>query len=281
VSIPVKIPRPFLHLVDDAAIFPPGLAPLPDAVPAHLEHLASAHAELVGPFIVDAARLPELVTLAPAGFAVSVVVPSPSALPAVLAGTGELRLAGLEVKLVPDEPLVPQVEAVAAAVRTGVPTYVEVPRPGHAEWPAVLGAVAAAGLRLKFRTGGTEAPAFPTEAEVAAWIAGAVAARVPFKCTAGLHNAVRHTGHETGFEHHGYLNVLLATARATAGAPLAEVQAALADRDGQSLAGALEDLSDETLATARASFTSYGSCSILEPLEDLTHLHLLTTTESR
>jgi hypothetical protein len=277
VSIPTSIPRPFLHLVDDAAIFPPGLAPLPAAVPAHLEHLASAHADLVGPFIVDAGRLSELATLAPAGFAVSVVVPVPSALPEVLAGTGELRLAGLEVKLVLDEPLAPQVPAIAAAVPAGVPTYVEVPRPGHAEWPDVLAAVAAAGLRLKFRTGGTEAAAFPSEAEVAAWVLSAVAAGVPFKCTAGLHNAVRHTGHETGFEHHGYLNVLLATARATSGASLADVAGALADRDGQSLAGALEDLSDDALATARASFTSYGSCSILEPLEDLTHLHLLTT----
>jgi hypothetical protein len=264
----VSIPAPFRHLVDDAAIFPPGLAPLPEAVPAHLAHLASDHADLVGPFIVDAARLPELVALAPAGLAVSVVVPTPGALPEVLAGTGPLLLAGLEVKLAAG-PLVAQVAEIAAAVPAGVPTYVEVPRPTHPEWPAVLDAVAEHGLRLKFRTGGTEAAAFPSEPEVAAWVTGAVAAGVPFKCTAGLHNAVRHTGHETGFEHHGYLNVLLATARP------GDAESLLAERDAQRVAALLEDLTDEQLAQARAAFTSYGSCSILEPLEDLTALRLL------
>jgi hypothetical protein len=274
----VSIPRPFLHLVDDAAIFPPGLAPLAEAVPAHVAHLASEHADLVGPFIVDAARLDELAALAPAGFAVSVVVPAPGAVELVVRRTaGALVLAGLEVKLGGDAPLVEQVAAVAAAAPAGVPAYVEVPRPTHPEWPAVLSAVAERGLRLKFRTGGTEAAAFPSEAEAAAWITGAVAAGVPFKCTAGLHNAVRHTGHETGFEHHGYLNVLLATARALTGSGAAAVEAALAERDSQALAGALEDLSDECLVRARTAFTSYGSCSILEPLEDLAALHLLTT----
>ncbi len=36
-------------LCDDAAIFPPGLAPLAEAVPAHVRHLDSPYAELVGP----------------------------------------------------------------------------------------------------------------------------------------------------------------------------------------------------------------------------------------
>ena len=40
----------------------------------------------------------------------------------------------------------------------------------------------------------------------------------PFKCTAGLHNAVRHRAADTGFEHHGFLNVLLATRQAFDGA---------------------------------------------------------------
>ena len=36
-------------LCDDAAIFPPGLAPLAEAVPAHVRHVNSPYAELVGP----------------------------------------------------------------------------------------------------------------------------------------------------------------------------------------------------------------------------------------
>lgn len=274
----MSIPRPFLHLVDDAAIFPPGLAPLPAAVEAHVAHLASDHADLVGPFIVDAARLDALAALAPAGFAVSVVVPSPAEVDAVVRsaeGAG-LTLAGLEVKLDPGRPPVGQVARIAATAPAGVPAYVEVPRPSDAAWPAVLAAVSGHGLRLKLRTGGTEAAAFPSEDEVARWISDAVAAGVPFKCTAGLHHAVRHTGHETGFEHHGYLNVLLATVRAGEGADVAAVAEALGLRDADRLVAALEETPDERLARARDAFTSYGSCSILEPLEDLTALHLLT-----
>ncbi|GGF49285.1 hypothetical protein GCM10011519_24040 [Marmoricola endophyticus] len=270
------IPPAFRHLVDDAAIFPPGLAPLPDAVQAHVAHLASGYADLVGPFIVDAARLDELVPLAPSGFAASVVVPDADAVDEVVRrAAGSIALAGLEVKLVGGA-LVPQVEAVAAAAPEDVPTYVEVPRPTHEEWPAVLRAVARGGLRLKFRTGGTEAAAFPSEAEVATWITAAVAAGVAFKCTAGLHHAVRHTGPDTGFEHHGYLNVLLATARAAGGADTGTVEDALRERSGATVAAGLDDLSDTERAAARAAFTSYGSCSVLEPLEDLRDLHLLT-----
>jgi hypothetical protein len=274
----VSIPRPFQHLVDDAAIFPPGLAPLPDAVDAHVAHLASEHADLVGPFIVDAGRLDALARLAPAGFAVSVVVPSPDAIDSVVdrAQAAGLELAGLEVKLADGRPAAGQVEEIAAAAPSGVPTYVEVPRPSLPTWPAVRDEVVRHGLRLKFRTGGTEAAAFPSEDEVATWIGDAVRAGVPFKCTAGLHHAVRHTGHETGFEHHGYLNVLVATARAAAGGDTAAVSADLAVRDADELVAALAAAPEERLALARGAFTSYGSCSILEPLEDLTALHLLT-----
>ena len=70
--------------------------------------------------------------------------------------------------------------------------------------------MAEAELRLKFRTGGLEAAAFPPSEVLAGWIDAALDRETPFKCTAGLHRAVRHTG-EDGFEHHGFLNVLVAT----------------------------------------------------------------------
>jgi hypothetical protein len=213
---------------------------------------------------------------------VSVVVPSPARVAAVLERTAGLRLTALEVKLDPAGTPAQQAAQVAkialltTAAPAGAAAYVEAPRPTDPAWVPVRDAVAAHGLRLKLRTGGTEAAAFPSEAEVATWIVDAVAAGVPFKCTAGLHHAVRHTGPDTGFEHHGYLNVLLATAEALAGGDPATVTAAVAERDPDALVAALDAVPEERLAAARGTFTSYGSCSILEPLEDLTALHLLT-----
>jgi hypothetical protein len=53
----------FAGLVDDAAVFPPGSATLPDAVAAHRRHRTSWYAELIGPLLVPASALPELAGL--------------------------------------------------------------------------------------------------------------------------------------------------------------------------------------------------------------------------
>ena len=72
----------------------------------------------------------------------------------------------------------------------------------------VCSELAAAGLRLKVRTGGLDADAFPSELErFASVISACVDAKVAFKLTAGLHHAVRHRALKTGFEHHGFLEI--------------------------------------------------------------------------
>jgi hypothetical protein len=131
--------------------------------------------------------------------------------------------------------------------------------------------VAAAGLRLKFRTGGTEASAFPSAHMLAHQINAALDRETAFKCTAGLHNAVRHTGEE-GFEHHGFLNVLVATRQAFDGSPRPEVVDLLEERETAVLVETAQDLD---LAGARRWFTSFGSCSVGEPLDDLLALGLV------
>ncbi|MDT9592929.1 hypothetical protein RDV89_07605 [Nocardioides zeae] len=287
-SIPVPtapVPAAFRDLVDDAAVFPPGEAPLPSAVTAHAAHLRAPHAPLVGPFVVGAPALPEVArlvdteTYSHAPMRVSVVVASPDAVPdavgAVQSADG-LDLAALEVKLPPAaRPFPATVPTIAAAAPRGVLVYVEMPRPGDPAWTPTADAVARHGLRMKFRTGGVRADLFPSEWEVATWIEGAVSRGVAFKCTAGLHNAVRHTDPRTGFEHHGYLNVLLATLLATDGAPLDATWEAVAERRPDRVAAAVGDASPDALARARRSFASYGSCSVTEPYDDLVALGLL------
>jgi hypothetical protein len=107
---------------------------------------------------------------------------------------------------------------------------------------------------------------------VAGWIDAALDRETPFKCTAGLHHAIAHRDHATGFEHHGFLNVLLATRQAFDGATQAEVATLLADHYPNDLV-ALARTSD--LVGARRWFTSFGCCEVREPLDDLVGLGLI------
>jgi hypothetical protein len=154
-----------------------------------------------------------------------------------------------------------------------VPVYVELPQAETTGgWLAAADELAAAELRLKFRTGGVEAHLFPTAYTLATWIDAALDRETPFKCTAGLHSAAAHRDTATGFTHHGFLNVLLATRAAFDGAGRDEVTGLLGEQDGAVLA---DRARDADLAGARRWFTSFGSCSVDEPLADLVSLGLL------
>ena len=131
--------------------------------------------------------------------------------------------------------------------------------------------------RAKFRTGGTTAAAFPDEDELAAFLLACTERELAFKCTAGLHNALRHTDPATGFEHHGFLNVLLATHAAAEGGSRRELAGLLAERSGTVLADLAAKLTDGQVATVRKGFTAFGTCSVLEPLEDLVALGLISS----
>jgi hypothetical protein len=267
-------------LVDDAAIFPPGDAPLSEAAAAHTARRGEPWAGLVGTFVLRDTDLPQV---RDRDAALSVVLTGGAgqvAGPAALCRRLGLRLAGLEIALRDlDDPagnarrVVAAVDAARAegTLDEDVPVHVELPvaEPSYA-WLAAADEVAAAELRLKFRTGGLEADAFPRAATLAAWVDAALDRETAFKCTAGLHHAVRRTSPE-GFEQHGFLNVLLATRRAFDGAGRDDVVATLEERDAATLvaaAGAAD------LAGARRWFTSFGSCSVAEPLDDLITLGL-------
>jgi hypothetical protein len=142
----------------------------------------------------------------------------------------------------------------------------------EAGWLAAADEVATAELRLKLRTGGTDTAAFPSARAVAEAIDAALDREAPFKCTAGLHQAVRHRDPETGFEHHGFLNLMVATRRLFDGTPVDEAAEIV---DLAAVPELLTLASDTDLAGARRWFTSFGSCSVTEPLESLIATGLL------
>lgn len=275
-----RVPAAWAGLVDDAAIFPPGDTPLPDAITAYRSRREEWYADLVGPLVVRDTDLPGV----PDDIPVSVVLTGGAGAVAGVAGMADKRghrVVGLEAAVRDLDDLTGNVRRIAAAVDAARGTggladaqvYVELPQTDPTpDWLTAADAVAEAGYRLKFRTGGVEPGLFPATSTVAAWIDAALDRETAYKCTAGLHHAVRHRDHETGFEHLGFLNVLLATRVAFDGGSAEEVSRVLDDHYTNDLV-ALARQGD--LAQARRWFTSYGSCSVSEPLDDLVGLGLL------
>ena len=279
------LPPEYAALVDDAAIFPPGNASLEDAVADFRRHVSAPHAELVGPLVVDDARLPQLLELLAGSdpgspLPVTVVVSGGAgALEPAVRWAGDSTLVearGFEIALRDLDDLAGAARrVVTAAAVTDLPVYVEPPvvqGVGSYGWSAALDEVAAADLRLKFRTGGVTADAFPTVGDLATAIDAALDRELPFKCTAGLHHAVRHRGRDTGFEHHGFLNVLLAVRAALDGD---DVAAALEERDADAVVDRLRATGSDSLVRARRWFTSFGCCGVTDPFDDLVQLGLV------
>ena len=277
-----ELPAIWSGFFDDAAVFPPGNADLPEAVESFRSRRDEWYADLVASLVVTDERVP---AVADDAVPLSIVVTGGAG-----AVAGALRLvaragnpvAGLEIALRDLDDLAGNARRVVAAVDAArndgalddaTPIFVELPAGDVTYgWEAAADEVAAAELRLKFRTGGVEAHLFPTADQIASWIDAALDRELAYKCTAGLHNAVRHRDPDTGFEHHGFLNVLAATAEADSGLDADDVAETLELTDEAELLGLASELD---LAKARRWFTGIGSCSILEPLADLTDLGLL------
>jgi hypothetical protein len=245
-------------LVDDAGLFPPARLPMADAVARHRADEAGGHPMLTHRFLCPASRWDELLACLPPGSRLRVGLILDAAPPA----TADSRCV---------------VEQAEVAVRPGGslpsglpwPVYVEPVRgPG---WLDVIPQLADRGLGAKVRCGGPTAQAFPDPAELVAFIRACLAAGVPFKATAGLHHALPYVDQATGLRHYGYLNVLLAVARAVADAPVQQIHDAVSDPNP---VAAVSRLPGTVVAGTRRMLVSYGSCSTEEPIADAVALGL-------
>jgi hypothetical protein len=275
-----SIPRLFAALVDDAAVFPPGNAPLPEAVSGHRTHRAGWYADLVGPLLVPASRVGELGAAA-GEFAIGLIGEGP------VGGT----LGGLEAALAAG--VAPRQVEIAVARRGEDPVpglrsllawRADQPFEVYAEIPLTWGCVEAldvlaerGGAYPKFRTGGLAVELFPTPMDLGSVIVACAERGLRYKLTAGLHHAVRHTDPKTGFTHHGFLNVLVASAAAAAG----DKPAAVADLLALTTPDPLVRQARGILDADRPLWIGFGSCSIAEPVDDLVDLGLLAEESPR
>ncbi|MEV1071999.1 hypothetical protein [Micromonospora parva] len=280
-----QVPALLTGLVDDAAVFPPGSATLPDALAAHRQHRTAWYADLVGPLLVPASTVA-------AGELSGLVDPGEGLVVGVIGDTGIGNLPFALSFLAPDGVTARQVEvAVAKRGEDPLPGIAELLRLTgelagveaiYAELPLTFGLMGALDalvaaradgvpVAAKFRTGGLAAELFPTPAELAAVICACRDRDLPFKLTAGLHQAIRHLDPETGFTHHGYANVLAATLAAADGDGARSVAELLTVVDPRPLV----ERATARLDAPRPLWVGFGSCSILEPLTDLIRLGLV------
>ncbi len=283
-------PEVLRALVDDASVFPPGNSPLPEAVSSHATHRAASYGGCVGPLLVPASSAAALLDALDAGRWTGDgpldlgVVARPGTDPAVL--REGLAVLGAD----------PRVDVRGAELGWtdrwrrldlpgDLPLALEVPRDPDARDTALADVRAAVAegdaVVAKFRTGPTPTWPWPDEDELAGFLVAAAAARVPFKLTGGLHHAVRGTYAVGGVdeENHGVLDVLVATAAALEGAPVAEVAALLDVRDGHALADLVLAWPEATTRRVRAAFTAYGCCTVTDPLGELAILGLAATDQ--
>jgi hypothetical protein len=272
------VPPLYAGLVDDASVLPPSTTSVPDALVSFREREQTWFADLLGSFLVPSS----LVDFDRPWSGLSVSVVTDTSIGALPAAVTKLRAAGAVVR---------QVEA--AVARRG-----EDPQPGlahlrglashgldvevYAEIPLSWGLLAALdaitqarrdGLQMapKFRVGGLAAELFPTPVELAAVICACRDRELPFKLATGIRHALRHTDPETGFTHHGFLNVLVASVVAVEGGEVADVAESLAATHPVPLV--------EPARTHRNGprplWAGFGTSNVLEPLTELVRLGLV------
>lgn len=278
-----RVVAPLLErLVDDAAACPPTSAPVADALAAHAAHRDAWYADLIGPLLVPASRLPELRD-----------PPEPLDPPPAVAVVGDTGLAGVaeafaaaaatpqcvqfEVAVAKrGEDPQPGVRTVLAeaALGPGLDVYTELPLTwGLLDALDLIATERAAGVRVapKFRVDGLAAELFPTPVELAAVICACRDRGLPFKLTAGAHQALRHTDPETGLTHHGFLNILAGCLVADDGAEPADVAELLGAVDPLPVVEVVRS----RLAGRRPWWVGFGSCEVTGPVADLATLGLL------
>jgi len=292
------------QLVDYAGLFPPAQLDIAPALDEYDAARSGPFAWMLGRFIVPASRVGDVLSLRAfegEALALSVIVdagtelrPWLSNVQAALSQLGALRssetrvrIEALEIALPPlptqRETYDASIGQFAAALRQAglddVPAFVEMPRDArwNSELDTALYALARHHLGAKLRCGGVVQQAFPSAADVAAFLTAAIGEyKLPVKCTAGLHHPVYHRDTTLDVMMHGFLNILAAAAFARGGAAHDELVTIVECPDVERLRPGVQGLSAEQLRETREkSFIAYGSCSFSEPTGDLQALGIL------
>jgi hypothetical protein len=288
-------------LIDFAGLFPPAELKMDPMVRGYREAMLDERGWMVGRVIVPVSRLPEFEQAA-AGLLPDEEEADPWCISALTrpcgddgfeadldaiaafqsrhdtASGGKALIDVIEVK--GDSPAA--IDAAMDLIPDEIFPFVEIPHAGDVR--GLLAALAGSEAAAKIRTGGVRPELYPSSSQLAAFIAAAAAAGVPFKATAGLHHPLPNTNPIVPALQHGFLNVFLAAAMAraheldaSAVEPLLEVCDIDAFVFGDEVAklGAMEIDRDEIEESRLGFAISFGSCSVRDPWSDLAALGLM------
>ncbi|WP_263419849.1 hypothetical protein [Terriglobus albidus] len=268
-------------LIDYAGLYPPAGLDMQPAVRNYLAYKRNRRSELLGRFIVDWSRLSELREIAGDSLAdlpLSVVASSA----ADMSNIAKFREDGFRVESVEIKPdKLDEIDLRAGRTMPETIIYFEVPvTPLKTE---VLDSIRKVGGRVKIRTGGVTAGAFPLPEAIAAMLTAMASRGLVFKATAGLHHPIRgchpftyEPESQTGIMH-GFLNLFLAAMDIYFGGTEDRAQQILKEEDPEAFRMTADTIewrslqwSTEQLRTVRREFAiGFGSCSFVEPIQAL------------
>ena len=290
-------------IIDYAGLFPPAKLDMPTTCRNYADYYNGNHAWMLGRLIMPAVRLSEFETGAESVLPVDDDA-EPWLISALIAPPDDDRFAtdleriadfnqqhatGKFGRAVIDTVEVKTssagaIEAVIDALPREIFPFCELPL--QSDLRGMMAALAGGEAGAKIRTGGITADLFPDTRSTANFIDLACVAEVPFKATAGLHHPFTHESAtiDDAVEF-GFFNIFLGAAlRLHNHIDIDGLADMLNARDPSvfdfgdtHIIYEGMQLSLDQLAAARANFaTSYGSCSFIEPIEDLQSLNLLT-----
>jgi hypothetical protein len=264
-------------------MFPPGDAPVAEAVSSHLEYRRSWFSWLIGPLVVSDQKLAETGRIAAAEaeepMAVSVVNTGGAggllslahrAIPGLGVVAVETALRDLDDLAANAARVVSAADELAETIRV----YVEVPyAPG---WERAVEVVETAGFFGKIRTGSPDDEETPPYDQLARQLSVLVEADLAFKATAGLHRAWRTDGADPDRpRQHGFLNLLAAVEALIEGAGEPDAVDLLATVDRQEVLDRITGWDDAAAGKVRRRFVGFGCCGVLDPVNDLVALNLV------
>ncbi len=283
------------EIIDYAGLFPPSQVPMATAVQNFDKYLNSEYAWMLGRFIVPIGHLDEFSDEAKPflnsrkTWRLSLISNEDleETLEIVsdfnLKHEGKAKIDTLEIKV----EKVDEINQSSKIIPHELVAFFEIPSDdGIGDF---ITSLALNRQRAKIRTGGITQNAFPSTDAIIKFMRICIAANVPFKATAGLHHPVRCTKPLTYEANapigtmHGFFNLFLSACFLRQDLNNSFVHRLMNETGGKNFSFKEYKISwiDHSVSTVNVALTrsknaiSFGSCSFLEPIEDLQSLGLL------